>query len=1342
MSRLLLVFFAFVLSFFVLPDLLLGQTVEEQFLAPPEETKPGVYWYWLNNNVSKEGITTDLEALKKAGIGTAMIGHIQNPGTPEGNVPALGPEWWDAVTHAVKEGNRIGVNVGMFNSPGWSQSGGPWVKPEQSMRYLVAKTSLNVGETIDADWVERQGRHDKAIQDVVTIAFPIPKHYGEFFRPAQIITEPKHEALEKVLMSQDREFGIKVDKPVSVEFVSENLQLVQTFSIRFKSAVARASGIIEAAGNETAAFEKIGEFKIDNHGNVMPAMGPLNREPYVFGVTPTAAKRLRIVFQNVDRGTELESLDLTAAALVDRGAEKQLGRMWGTPVPPPDGYLWEPAPENLLESSVAPTKVVNLTKHFKTNKTWNVPENSGETWVVMRIGMASTGVENGPAPPQATGLEVDKMSRKHIAAHFDGMIGEFLKRVPEDQRQNFKRVVVDSYEVGPQNWTDDFETIFAERYGYDPVPWLPCIENMVVGSREQTDRFLWDWRRLVADLISEKYVGGLREASNKHGLHLWCENYGHWGFPGESLQYGAFSDYVAGEYWQTNPELGPIECRLASSCAHIYGKNTVFAEAFTAGENFTHFPGDLKIRGDWCFTQGVNQFILHLMVHQPYKAVPGIVPWFGLDFNRNSTWFADFGSEWTDYLRRCSVLLKQGVHMADVAYFFGEDTPRMNGQIDPLLPKGYDFDFVNADVILNRMTCKDGCWTLPDGKQYRILAIPGQIDKMSPELIAKLESLVKDGCVLLGNPPTGSPSLKNYPQCDQIVAETAAKLWGVPEKRSEKFARKVGQGSVFCGMSLEEAFAELNLRPDVDNITTPLLWTHRFDAASNTDYYFVSNQTKSSVNIEPVFRVSGRRPELWNAVDASMVEAAMFSSVSGGTCVPLSLPPSGSVFVIFRKPTNALPGVVAFRKDGKDVFPLTLENETDSSFAIVADVLPTAEINLPQKASPRGAHNTGQNWLYFPTHGNRWGEGHSGAGLSVGTNGVVVSEHWHNNIPPVLVWKSEKPLGADGKAFRVALVYKKGTPVLYINGEKVTEGVPSGQKVHAPGDSRPQADFKGRVIKSLAFPKEMDEKFLASFFAVLQWDSVPLITHSPDVQLVRNDNSLILNNGKSGTYEAVFADGSKKTWNVSSGTALPFHGASWKVTLAQMGGETRTYDLPSLGDLSESDDEFVKYFSGTATYVRKFRITPDAEQIRLGRVSTDRQSASVSRRYLLCLGEVARICSVKIDGKDVGTLWTEPYMVDITDFVTPGKEHTLEIAVGTSWLNRMIGDDQLPDDVKDDPETKAGRWPKWFVEGEERPEKRRISFASHKPVGKDSALVPSGLIGPVEIHEMQTVVVP
>lgn len=512
--------------------------------------------------------------------------------------------------------------------------------------------------------------------------------------------------------------------------------------------------------------------------------------------------------------------------------------------------------------------------------------------------MKTTGVTNAPASPEGTGLEVDKMSKKHVAHHFDSFLGEILRRIPEEDRRSFKVIVQDSYETGGQNWTDDMEERFKEMYGYDPIPYLPVLQGTTVGSRDISDRFLWDLRRLVADRVAYDYVAGLREVGHQHGLTTWLENYGHWGFPGEFLQYGGQSDEIGGEFWSEG-ELGDIENWAAASSAHINGKTKVWAEPFTAaGKTFARTPYMMKQRGDRFFTEGINATLLHLYIHQPYdERWPGMMnAWFGNEFNRKNTWFEQM-DVFADYLKRVNLVLQRGRYVADVAYFIGEDAPKMTGVADPELPKGYAFDYIDAEILLNQASVKDGKLLLKSEMEYSVLVLPKQ-DDMRPELLKKIALMVKDGLVILGSAPRRSPSLVNYLQADGEVSALSDGLW---EGVTATSFRKRDKGYVFGEeMTLEDVFQTLNILPNFtvsDDIDVRFI--HR--TLKDGEIYFVSNQEEKEVAFEATFRHAEGTPYLWDPLTGEVRLLPTFSQTENAISLDIELSAFGSAFVVFDK---------------------------------------------------------------------------------------------------------------------------------------------------------------------------------------------------------------------------------------------------------------------------------------------------------------------------------------------------------------------------------------------------------------------------------------------------------
>lgn len=862
------------------------------FQTPTDDNTLWCYWYWIGDDISKEGITKDLEAMKKAGIGAAFIGNI-NPDEVDGKVPMLSEAWWDHMVHAVNEGKRIGVDIGSFNCPGWSQSGGPWVTAEKAMRYLnYSETKITGGKEVKV----RLPRPQEEFQDVYVLAFP-----------------QKEEEKTRLNRSNSTiEITPAIQNPTALLDGATDVEVVfsaprHTINIQSKKLITARSLWLYPGKNRLILdgelqAEKEGEYvTIKNfhfdRSNFNENVGPEKYAPVALSIpeTQTSAFRLVCTIQPMPQPAGFSEIVLSEAPVLEAYVEKHLGKMHPTPLPEWDTYSWKSQPELENEQlAISGDNVLDLSDKMDADGqlTWNAPP--GE-WTILRFGMTPTGTKNSPSAPQGKGYEVDKANRELIRFHFEQFIGELLRRIPEESKSAFKYVIADSYEMGSQNWTDDFEQKFEQRYGYNPKKYLPVFSGRIVGSVAESDRFLWDLRRAVADDVAYEYCGGLREISNENGLKLWLENYGHWGFPSEFMMYGGQSDFVSGEYWNEGT-LGNIECKAASSTAHVYGKETTSAECFTASaRTYVRHPAMLKKRGDWSLTEGINHHVLHLYIHQPDdNRTPGINAWFSTEFNRHNTWFEP-GKAYFDYLRRAQHMLQQGKYVADVCYFIGEDAPIMTGATNPALPKGYSYDYINAEAIMTRLSVEDGRLVLPDGMSYRLMVLP-PLETMRPELLAKLEELVAAGGIIYGPAPQSSPSLQNYPQCDEQVQDLAGRMW-----KGDTQVKEYGKGFVVEGLSLQEALDHFGISPDV-TVSEEVLWTHR--TMNGMEIYFLTNQSGKAISIRPSFRTDGLQPQLWDAVTGEIRMINDFKVENGRTIIPLEMDTDRSWFVVFTNYTN------------------------------------------------------------------------------------------------------------------------------------------------------------------------------------------------------------------------------------------------------------------------------------------------------------------------------------------------------------------------------------------------------------------------------------------------------
>jgi hypothetical protein len=819
--------------------------LEEGFRNPTEETKPWAYWYWLSNDVTEEGITKDLEAMKHTGIVRAMIGNIEGGGP----VKMFSPEWYRLTRHALKEANRLDIDLFMFNAPGWSQSGGPWIKPEQSMRRVIWNEIPAQGGTFSArvrnepQRIKLQthrggaGAMDHEPQDIAVLALPRKKTLSVLGQ------KPGGGNADKALVFER-------DAP---------------FTARSLVVKGKLNGKLFAVRNG----EREAVAQIDTGGR-NPKTDFLADGIETFSFQEVTAREFILEPCPLPGG----QVELRSAPTVAQVIEKQLGRMHPTPSPRWDSYIFpatvEPADPSLV---IRPNEIIDLSDQIDDEGVLTCELPAGE-WTILYFGMVTTGMVNSPAPPEATGLEVDKMSRPLIEHHFTSMFGPLLDQLTPGERQAFVGITIDSYEKGAQNWTDDFLEKFEKRNGYSPLKLLPVFTGRVVESAKTSDGFLWDLRRTVADMIATEYVGGLNEIAHEHDLSLWCENYGHWGFPGEFLIYGGHADMIGGEFW-SNQNLGGIECRAASSAAHIYGKPTVYAEAFTSRLNLGHHPYSIKARGEQLFSKGINHFVLHVYAAQPRDGVPGKNSWFGTAFHRNTPWF-NHAQGWVKYLQRCHLMLQMGRPAAEVAVYIGDFAPQMTGPANPV-PTGYDYDYMGSDALLRTVELDGGDLVVRDeddpdriAARYKVLAAnAAAMEKLRPQVRTRIEALVKNGATMVDQVP--------------VPAATLGKL---------------------------------GIGPMVSKQTCPIEWTVR--ELDDGKIFFLSNFGKTGP-FEVTLRASGKAPGLFNPVTGQTHQLARYWNDGAGTRVAFNVRDrADSFFVVFRDDPESL-SVLKVTSDGKAV---------------------------------------------------------------------------------------------------------------------------------------------------------------------------------------------------------------------------------------------------------------------------------------------------------------------------------------------------------------------------------------------------------------------------------------
>jgi hypothetical protein len=555
------------------------------------------------------------------------------------------------------------------------------------------------------------------------------------------------------------------------------------------------------------------------------------------------------------------------------------------------------------------SEVVDLTSKMSTDGKldWNPPVGN---WVVLRIGYSLTGAMNRPASPEATGLEVDKLDSAAVRRYIDTYLSMYRDASGGLMGQHGLRAIMfDSWEASNTNWTPLILDDFKRLRGYDATPWLPALAGYVIESPERSDAFLWDWRRTIQQLLKENHYELLTTILHKLGMIRYGEAHEElFSTMGDGMEMKQSSDVPMAAMWQVNKP-GNIEgvyfndIQESASVAHIYGQNVVATESFTGGPAYGTVPWDLKPTADAIMLAGCNRFVIHTSTHQPITRGPGMTLGVGQYFTRNETW-AEQAKPWVDYLTRSSFMLQQGHAVCDVAVFYGEASPVISNyrNIYPAVPTGYRYDYVNADVILNKLSVRDGALVTATGMSYKAIYFGNGTERVSLPVLKKVLEMVRGGAVLIGTRPVGSPSLADNQAEVKTILDT---LWPGGATTT------VGKGRVFAATDTEDALNAIKLSPDF-SYSKPMddsqvMFIHR--RISKGDVYFLSNRIDRAETVEASFRVTGLKPELWDPATGLTTQAS-YKFDGSRTTVTVPLDRFGSVFVVFREPITTNSQVV------------------------------------------------------------------------------------------------------------------------------------------------------------------------------------------------------------------------------------------------------------------------------------------------------------------------------------------------------------------------------------------------------------------------------------------------
>ncbi len=910
--------------------------LENWFINLPEEARPWVYWYWMRANVTSEGITRDLEAMAEAGVGGAYlmtIGNANQQTLVDTPANSLSEAWWELVIHATKEAERLGLRLAMNACDGWALAGGPWITPELSMQEIVTTTTIIEGGKPFVGKLDQPLTRKDYYRDVVTLAWPVIEGTVESstqLNPKATTNipgfDPRH-----LVQPTDQQVVLSAEGWIQFEFD-------EPFTCR--------SIFIQASQREGYQLHR-SELQVSSNGKDFRSLGRLKPTQFhgfhdqgvggTHAIEPTTARFFRFVLDRAgtpphsenQEGAKRRNRDRLLAAHVKLSSQPRIGHWEGKA-----GYRWRrsertTAAECPDDLCVSTDQILNLTEKMAPDGTLNWTPPPGQ-WSIQRIGYTTTGAENAPAGTGA-GLECDKFNPEAARVQFQGWFGEALNRVgPELAGKTLTRNHTDSWECDSQNWSPLYREEFIRRRGYDPLPWLPVMSGVPIASAELSERFLYDMRRTAADLICDNFYDPFVKIGQEHGTSFSAECVAPM-MTSDGLQHFKYVDMPMGEFWLHTVDADkPNDIKDAVSAGHIYGKNIIGAEAFTSrGIKWTEDPYYFKTMGDYNFAMGINKFMLHVWCHQAFDKAPGVTlnATYGAVFSGTQTWQKP-GKAWYDYIHRCSAMLQQGLPIADVCYFTGEELPsRSYLRHDLPLPlnEGYAYDCINRDALMTLASAKDGRLVLPHGISYCLLVLPPS-EVMTPELAKKIGELALAGVPVIGTLPTRSISLSNYPECDKKVRDIVEASWK----------------SVRTKASTQTILDELQLRPDVEfsgvdmtpffhqeeeYFSPPLVWNHR--QTDEADIYFISNQEHQVRNVDAAFRITGRVPELWDAETGAIRDASIWREEKGRTIVSLRLAPAGSLFIVFRQTGRQMDPVTKItpsEEDFSSLAPLWIEN--------------------------------------------------------------------------------------------------------------------------------------------------------------------------------------------------------------------------------------------------------------------------------------------------------------------------------------------------------------------------------------------------------------------------------
>ena len=896
----------------------------KNFIAPPNAAKPRVWWHWMNGNITKDGIQKDLEWMDRVGIGgfQNFDASLFTPVVVPKKVVFMTPEWKEAFKLTTELADKKGLEMAIAGSPGWSVTGGPWVEPKDAMKkYVWTEIRVAGGQTFNGKLPQPSSTTSKFknvelpkttmlgestgvlpsyYTDAAVIAYRLPNTDKNFTEFKPTLTASGGTFNLKDLTDGDLNNAaflppMKVDEDMWIQYEFETPQTFKALSI---------TGAIHTAMEDFNGGPQNRTLKVSDDGvnfkEVAAVSGSIVSQNTV-SFPATTAKYWRIAFKTLpppvnpfaemfggnpvgakSDGVNVAEFVLHTSDRIDQFEDKAGFTPWKENT---KSYI----PQN---ADVIPKEgVIDLTSKMQADGSlnWPVPEGN---WAIIRFGYSLTGRQNHPASPEATGLEVDKLDKdavkKYINTYLDmykdatgGMMGT----------KGLQYMILDSYEAGHMTWTKTFPEEFKKRRGYDMLNWIPVLTGRVVQSAESSEKFLWDFRKTIGELIAESHYDVIGEELHKRGMKRYTESHENKRiYLADGMDVKRNADIPMSAMWTPGSLAGganeeprsEADIRESASVANIYGKPFVAAESMTSIQNaFSFHPEKLKRTADLEMASGLNRFVIHTSVHQPLDdKKPGFsLGPFGQYFTRHETW-AEQSKAWMAYLGRSCYLLQQGKNIADILYLYGENNniTSVCETTLPAIPEGFEFDFVNASALLNAIQAKDGKLIAQSGNSYNVLMLDSSARLMTLPVLKKIKALTDAGIKVVGAKPEKSPSLSDD---DGEFQKVANEIW------------KNANGT---------SFKAVNLQPDViiKNAQNKILFRHR---KSDIDIYWLDNRSESSTTAEVSFKIADKVPELWNP-QTGKTEKVSYQIKDGRTIVPLKFESWDAFFIVF---SNGIP---------------------------------------------------------------------------------------------------------------------------------------------------------------------------------------------------------------------------------------------------------------------------------------------------------------------------------------------------------------------------------------------------------------------------------------------------